>query len=152
MNYSIKYLCFLVTLLLIVGCNKEPEVYSLERPDDQMKLTASTSSIVLEKSKENEEALIFTWNKANDRGEGTQLKYLFRMYMVENNDNETELYEIPADQYSISFTHRQLNDILKGWGTSLDNSITIEAEVIAQVVSDENYYLPELSKTTLDSM
>lgn len=150
MNYSIKYLCFLVTLLLIVGCNKEPEVYSLERPDDQMKLTASTSSIVLEKSKENEEALIFTWNKANDRGEGTQLKYLFRMYMVENNDNETELYEIPADQYSISFTHRQLNDILKGWGTSLDNSITIEAEVIAQVVSDENYYLPELSKTTLD--
>lgn len=150
MNCSFKYLCFLVTLLLIASCNKEPEMYSLERPDDKMKLTASVTDLILEKAKENEDALTFTWNKANDRGEGTQIKYLFRMYMVENKENETDLYEIPAEQYSISFTHRQLNDILKGWGASSDNSITIEAEVIAQVVSDKEYYLPELSKTTID--
>lgn len=104
----------------------------------------------MDKAKENENAVTFSWNKATNRGDGTEIKYVFRMYMVENKDNVTDLYEIPADQYSISFTHKQLNDILKAWGASTDNKITVEAEVIAQVVSEKQFYMPELSKTTME--
>lgn len=150
MNNIVKHLYFIVTLLLLAGCNKEPELYKLEAPADQMKITASVSEIILDKAKESENALTFSWNKAMDRGEGTEIKYIFRMYMVENNVNVTDLYEIPADQYSISFTHRQLNDILKGWGASAGNATTVEAEIIAQVVSESKYYKPELSKVTVD--
>lgn len=150
MNNIIKHLYFLVILLLLASCNKEPELFTLEAPADQMKITASVSDLVLDKAKENENAVTFSWNKATNRGDGTEIKYVFRMYMVENKDNVTDLYEIPADQYSISFTHKQLNDILKAWGASTDNKITVEAEVIAQVVSEKQFYMPELSKTTME--
>ena len=150
MNSIIKYLYFSLAILLMTGCNKEPDMFKMEAPEDRMKIAASSSDIVLEEAKEAEDAVTFTWNKATDRGLGTSIQYVFRMYMVENKNNQTDLYEIPADEYSISFTHRELNEILKKWGASAGNNTTVEAEVIANVVSDKQYYKPELSKTTID--
>lgn len=46
MNNIIKHLYFLVILLLLASCNKEPELFTLEAPADQMKITASVSDLV----------------------------------------------------------------------------------------------------------
>lgn len=40
------------------------------------------------------------------------ITYFFRMYMADLHSNVTDLYEIESEERSISFTHKELNDIL----------------------------------------
>lgn len=150
MNNIIKQACLLCLLLLAVSCNKDPEYYTLETPADQMFLKASSADITLGKDKEQEVAVTFTWNEAASRGADTNITYFFKMWMSELSSNVTELYEIPLGERSISFTHGELNDILTEWGMGSGDKVTIEAEVIAQVNSSEQYLKPELSKTKLN--
>ena len=150
MKTILKYTGLLCLLLGMASCNEEQEYYTLKVPADQMFLTASSTDIVLTKPQEAETAVTFTWNEATNRGEGTSITYLFRMWMVEQTTNVSETFEIPAGERSISFTHLQLNDILAEWNITPGDVTTIEAEVIAQVNCDTQYMKPELSTTRLD--
>lgn len=150
MKTLLKYTGLLCLLLGFASCNEEQEYYTLEVPEDQMHLTASSTDIVLTKAQETETAVTFTWNEATNRGEGTSITYLFRMWMVEQPDNVTEAFEVPEGERSISFTHLQLNDMLANWNMTPGDVTTIEAEVIAQVNSETQYMKPELSTTRLN--
>ena len=132
MKTILKYTGLLCLLLGMASCNEEQEYYTLEVPADQMFLTASSTDIVLTKPQEAETAVTFTWNEATNRGEGTSITYLFRMWMVEQTTNVTETIEVPEGERSISFTHSELNDILAEWNMTPGDVTTVEAEVIAQ--------------------
>lgn len=152
MNKIVKQAGLLCLLWIVASCNKAPEYYTLETPVDQMFLKASSTDITLEKAKEQESAVTFTWEEASDRGADAKITYFLRMYMVELNTNVTQLYEVEKGERSISFTHTELNDILIGWGMKAGEKVTIEAEVIAQVSSSDKYRKPELSKTRLNAV
>ena len=65
-----KLICLLFLMSIAASCNKDPEYYALETPVDQMLLKASSTEITLEKEKENEVAVLFTWDAAAQlRGE-----------------------------------------------------------------------------------
>lgn len=146
-----KLICLLFLMSIVASCNKDPEYYTLETPVDQMLLKASSSEITLEKEKENETAVTFTWDAAAQRGgANATITYFFRMYMADLHSNVTDLYEIESEEHSISFTHKELNDILASWSILPGDKVTIEAEVIGQVNSSVEYVKPELSKTQLD--
>ena len=146
-----KLICLLFLMLIVASCNKDPEYYTLETPADQMLLRTSSADLTLEKEKENETAITFTWNAAAQRGGAdANIAYFFRMYMADLHSNVTSLYEIEAGERSISFTHNELNDILASWSILPGDKVTIEAEVIAQVNSSAQYLKPELSKTQFD--
>ena len=146
-----KLICLLFLVSIVASCNKDPEYYTLETPADQMLLKASSTELTLEKEKENETAVTFTWNAAAQRGGAdASIAYFFRMYMADLHSNVTSLYEIEAGERSISFTHNELNDILASWSILPGDKVTIEAEVIAQVNSSAQYLKPELSKTQFD--
>lgn len=70
--------------------------------------------------------------------------------MADLHSNVTDLYEIESEERSISFTHKELNDILASWSILPGDKVTIEAEVIGQVNSSVEYLKPELSKTQLN--
>ncbi len=145
-----KLICLLFLASIVASCNKDPEYYTLETPADQMLLKTSSADLTLEKEKENETAVTFTWNAAAQRGADASIAYFFRMYMADLHSNVTSLFEIEAGERSISFTHNELNDILASWSILPGDKVTIEAEVIAQVNSSAQYLKPELSKTQLD--
>ena len=146
-----KLICLLFLASIVASCNKDPEYYTLETPADQMLLRTSSADLTLEKEKENETAITFTWNAAAQRGGAdANIAYFFRMYMADLHSNVTSLYEIEAGERSISFTHNELNDILASWSILPGDKVTIEAEVIAQVNSSAQYLKPELSKTQFD--
>lgn len=146
-----KLVGLLFLMSIVASCNKDPEFYTLETPVDQMLLKASSTEINLEKERENEAAVTFTWNTAAQRGDtDARITYFFRMYMADLHSNITTLYEIEEGKTSISFTHNELNDILASWSILPGDNTTIEAEVIAQVNSSVQYLKPELSKTQLD--
>lgn len=138
-------------MLIVASCNKESEHYTLENPVDQMLIKASSSDITLEKEKENEIAVTFAWDAAAQRGGAdASIRYFFRMYMSDLHSNVTNVYEIEEGERSISFKHKELNDILASWGILPGDKVTIEAEVIAKVNSPAEYVKPELSKIQLD--
>ena len=62
---------FLFLLSALIGCNSDPEYYSLDVPGDQMKLQASSDSMVLERANADKEAFKFTHgNKSKIMVEG----------------------------------------------------------------------------------
>ncbi|MDD3322628.1 MAG: SusF/SusE family outer membrane protein [Paludibacter sp.] len=145
MRRSIKYLVISISLL-IVGCNEEMKFFSLMSPPDTMKVTVSTDEIELNQDKRDSIALTFSWGDAANRGAGTELTYYLKVDVADNNfETAIPKIEIPAGLRSISFTHKELNDMLMGWNITSDKSTKLSAEVIA-VVSKSNVYMkPEIS-------
>lgn len=148
MNTIIKQLYGLLAVLLFMGsCNSDPEYYTLDTPIDQMKIRASATELTLQKTDEAKEAVTFSWNRAADRGEGTGLVYYFRMYHTEMDSLKSDLIRLDEDQSSITWTVRQLNNLLSEWNIVPGERLTIEAEVIASVEVSSFYMKPEISKT-----
>lgn len=140
-----KILCLIPALLIgLSGCNKEPELYTLPVPDDQMKVTPSVTDIVLERTNAADEAVTFTWGEATDRGKDTKIAYYFRLYQTVNKDNASELIKVEGER-KITWTVRQLNDLLASWGLLPGDTYSVTAEVIAQVPVSYEYMKPELS-------
>lgn len=140
-----KILCLIPALLIgLSGCNKEPELYSLPVPDDQMKVTPSVTDIVLERTNAANEAVTFTWGEATDRGKDTKIAYYFRLYQTVNKDNASELIKVEGER-KVTWTVRQLNDLLASWGLLPGDTYSVTAEVIAQVPVSYEYMKPELS-------
>ncbi|TWV11286.1 hypothetical protein FQ707_11420 [Bacteroidaceae bacterium HV4-6-C5C] len=141
------YLClFLLLLPFVTGCNSDPEYYTLNSPDDQMKLTTSADSLVLERVDADKQVVTFTWNEATDRGADTKLSYYFRLYQADNKSNQSELIKIEPGAHSISWTAREINDLLTSWNVGVGNVTTVVGEVLAEVTASKKYLKPEISK------
>lgn len=151
MKINIKKQLYLLLFLIPVfaGCNKEPDYYTLNAPNDQMKVTASSDSITLERAYQDKEAVNFTWNEAANRGSDTQMTYYFRLYNADAKDQVSELVKIDAGTRSISWTNRQINDLLASWGFNPGDKVNLVGEVIANVVASKTYMKPETSKVQI---
>ena len=147
MSKIIKNIFLPLALILMLGsCNEDPEYYTLDVPADQMKITASAEKVILNKVDESKEAITFTWNKATDRGSNIQLVYYFRLYHAEMSDLQSELIRLDDNANSITWTVRQLNNVLHSWSISPDEEVPIVAEVLAVPENSPQYMKPEISK------
>ena len=146
MNNTIKYIT-LALLLVFTACEDDTVRHTLETPPDTMRLSVSPENIVLDQDKKEEKAVTFTWSNASNRGEGTELTYYFKMD-VANNNFETSIakVEIPAGTREITFTHKDMNNLLAGWKVQLGTPVALEAEIIAEVSKSDVYLKPEISK------
>ena len=140
-----KILCLIPAFLIVLsGCNKQPELYTLAVPDDQMKVTPSATDVVLLQENALEEAVSFTWGEATDRGEGTKIVYYFRLYQTMNPENATELVKVEGER-KVTWQVAHLNELLISWGLLPGDTHSVTAEVIAQVPVSSVYMKPELS-------
>lgn len=140
----------LTILLLTAGCNNDPEYYTLETPPDQMKIAASSEKVILQKSEEAQAAITFTWNKAADRGSDVDLVYYLRLVHADMRDLQSELIKVGKDAFSVTWTVRELNNLLHAWNITPGTEVTIEAELYAAVENSTKYMKPEMSKTRFD--
>lgn len=148
MNKIIKQIFLPLILVLLMGsCNDDVKYYTLDIPSDKMKLSASSDSLILEKVDESKEAVTFTWNDATDRGAGTRIVYYFRLYHAEMTNLESELIKIDEGTRSITWSVRELNNLLHSWNIAPGEEVPVEAEILAVVESSSQYMKPEVSKT-----
>jgi hypothetical protein len=148
MNKMIKQTVLpFIMALLMVGCNEEAEYFTLESPADQMKIMASTDKVVLQRSEEAEEALTFSWDKAADRGPDVDVVYHLRLGHAEMKDLKSELIRVGSDTFSLTWTVRELNNLLQAWGITPGDEVPIEAELYAVVENSAKYMKPEVSTT-----
>jgi hypothetical protein len=134
----------------MAGCNKDAEYFTLESPADQMKITASAEDVVLQKAEETETAITFNWAKATDRGPDVELVYYIRLVHAEMKDLQSELIKIGSETFSMSWTNRELNNLLHAWNITPGNQVPILVELFAAVENSEVYMMPEVSKTTFN--
>lgn len=131
--------------LLLGSCNKEPEYYTLETPPDQMHLKASDENIILQRVDETKAAITFNWDEATDRGANVEVVYYFRLYHAAMKNLVSELIKLDKDTRSVTFTVRELNNLLNSWNISPDQEVRLEAEVLAVVEESPEYMKPEKS-------
>ena len=102
--YQIMGLCSI--LGVATACNEDPEYFTLDEQPDEMHIVASTDKLVLDKGKEDETAITFTWDAASSPVNETDLvTYSLRLYATANKSaNNTDFYELDTDRKK-SFTH-----------------------------------------------
>lgn len=135
----------LMLTLLLGSCNKEPEYYTLETPPDQMHLKASDENIILQRVDETKGAITFSWDEATNRGNNVEVVYYFRLYHAAMKNLVSELIKLDKDTRSVTFTVRELNNLLNSWNVSPDEEVRLEAEVLAVVEDSPEYMKPEKS-------
>lgn len=143
---KVKYhiLFLLLTGLFAQACNtnepKEPE-------RNDLKITASAESIVLDGDNISEKALTFSWNKATSLGDEYTFSYLFQVDIADNDFATATDYVTLGEDGSYSFTNAELYDlIVEKWGQVAGAQIAIEARIAAKVDGPKFVY-PEIATT-----
>lgn len=147
---KLAFLPFMISLLMFGCSEEETEQFTLESPPDQMNISASSDNLVLDREEENQDAITFTWNEAADRGPDTEVVYQFRLGHAEMEDLKSELITLGNDANSITWTVRELNNLLAAWEILPGEEVPVEAELFATVVESPEYMKPEISKTTFN--
>lgn len=149
MKKLISCIFLLSIMLLYISCNDDTyNHFTLKTPPDTMELTASRDTIVLNEDLDGEVALTFEWKEGAYRGEGTEITYYFKMDIA-NNDFKTSIPKIEMEpgQRSISFKHKELNDLITAtWKMQPGDDVDLEAEIIADVTTYPQFIKPEISK------
>ncbi|MDD3077647.1 MAG: SusF/SusE family outer membrane protein [Paludibacter sp.] len=150
MKNMIKNILIILTILM-VSCQEISDMYTLKSPEDTMHLSVSAADILLNQDLKNQVAVTFTWNTAADRGSGTELTYYFKMDITGNNfETSIDKIEIPEGQNSISFTNKEMNDLLAGWDIEAGQTVQLTAEIIAEASNSTVYMKPEISTADLN--
>ena len=141
--YQIMGLCSI--LGVATACNEDPEYFTLDEQPDEMHIVASTDKLVLDKGKEDETAITFTWDAASSPVNETDLvTYSLRLYATANKSaNNTDFYELDTDRKK-SFTHDELNAIIGTWVLP-GQEVKVTAQVVCTVHNADKYIKPESS-------
>ena len=141
--YQIMGLCSI--LGVATACNEDPEYFTLDEQPDEMHIVASTDKLVLDKGKEDETAITFTWDATSSPVNETDLvTYSLRLYATANKSaNNTDFYELDTDRKK-SFTHDELNAIIGTWVLP-GQEVKVTAQVVCTVHNADKYIKPESS-------
>lgn len=141
--YQIIGLCSL--LGAATACNEDPEYFTLADQPDEMHIVASTDKLVLDRGKEDEIAITFSWDAAHSPVNATDLvSYSLRLYVTANKTaNTTDFFELGSDLKK-SFTHDELNSIVGTWVLP-GQEVKVTAQVVATVHNEDKYIKPASS-------
>lgn len=146
MKKTIYYL-LLSTCLLMVGCKHESQYVVVPQPDDTMHLRASADTTTLNAKQKDEVAITLQWEWPALQYGATSYDYSFKLDVADNSFQTSIPKMALAGDHQLTFTHKQLNDWLEGWGIKAGQPVLLEAELIATLRGTEHYVKPMISKT-----
>ncbi|MBQ7457874.1 MAG: SusF/SusE family outer membrane protein [Bacteroidales bacterium] len=130
-----------LTLLAITGCNKpvDPDNPTSSGKDNTpITLTASTTTPVMDRDHQNDEALTLSWNATTNLGTGARIEY---SVLVDLKGGKFETgYEVNlgTNVTSLSLTAMELNTIAKeDFGLENDQTTELDICVYATIKSNE---------------
>lgn len=146
-----KYIYSLCTILMmvLVGCKKESVRIEIPQLEDQMHLSAPAETVFLNARDKDAVAVTFRWTWPELQYDATSYDYAFKMDVADNQFATSIPKMALAGDNSLSFTHKELNDWLEGWGAKAGQMMTLEAELIATPRGTKEYVKPMVSITRL---
>lgn len=114
-----------------------------------LQLTASTDTLELLESNENDIALTFSWNKGIDRPAYDTVSYIFRLDLSSGDFTKTSTTPDTIDTFEKSYTTLELNDLLlEKWNIHPGEATILKARVVGKVDGPQFVY-PEIATTSL---
>ena len=114
-----------------------------------MHLSGPTETVVLSAREKDEVAVTFRWTWPELQYGATSYDYAFKMDVADNQFATSIPKMALAGDNNLSFTHKELNDWLEGWGAKAGQVMTLEAELIATPRGTKEYIKPMISVTQL---
>ncbi len=143
-----KYAGILASVMAaVMGCNREPDLYNPQAPEDQMHVRASVASVVLLEENADQTAVTFTWDAAYNHGPGYTVEYNITFRHADMPDRFFTEPVVVAGDRSYSLTVDELNRLLARWEVVPGISAPVEVEILA-AVDGPKFQMPEISKTT----
>ncbi|HJD75245.1 MAG TPA: SusF/SusE family outer membrane protein [Bacteroides reticulotermitis] len=140
------YFLLVILFSFLVSCQDESMYHDITRPDDTMHLQVSAESIELNQELGREDAVTFSWNAVTNVDRDAKVTYYFKMDIADNDFvSSIDKIKVPEGSNSLSFTHKKLNALLGSWKVEAGESVTLEAEIIAEIEGTSQYVKPELS-------
>jgi hypothetical protein len=131
-----NYLFIIASLLLTYSCKKDADQYDLHNGAFAGNaLTASVPNAVLTAAKENDTAVVFTWQAA-DYGKQPVVTYILQLAMPADTANNWALaknYPIGSSDKRLPFLVKDLNNLLNGMGLAPGVASTIAVRVQADL-------------------
>ena len=140
--YNISLICAMCAVL--TSCNKDPEYFSLPYNADEMHVRCSVEDIVLDKSKGNQSAVTFSWDKATSPVSASDVvTYKLCIYPSAQKDQKSA-YLDAGTNLSLTLTHDELNSMVARWVLP-GQSVRLTAQVVSAVNNETRYVRPEVS-------
>ena len=136
--------------LFAVACDDgaDKNYIHMDRPADELKLTANADTLVLTAEQGNETALSFSWNSVEAPAPTAGVKYIFRMGVTGTQYAQgTEFIETPDCQ--INYGADDLNDLIASWGVPAGTTTELDVQVVAQYPDTVKYHMPMLSEMSI---
>ena len=138
---------YLFTILSILwACKSEDPYATINQPEDQMHLQVSPSPVVLNPQLRDEVAATFTWTWPELQYGAESYVCAFKMDIADNQFKTAIPKMTIANDNQLTFTHKELNDLLADWGIVAGQSAQLEAELIAEFKGTDVYVKPMISK------
>lgn len=132
---SIKSLGLLLMMGLAWSCKKEGVVYEVGEGAFSGSLSASPSTVVLEKAKENETAVTFNWQAASF-GENTVVAYTLQLAKPADTTGgwaSAKTFPVGSKVTSYAFITKDLNNLLTTMGLPAGSASELVVRVKAEV-------------------
>ena len=145
-----KYIGLMLLPLFAVACDDgaDKNYIHMDRPADELKLTANADTLVLTAEQGNETALSFSWNSVEAPSETAGVKYIFRMGVSGTQFKQgIDFIEVP--ECEVNYGADDLNDLIASWGVTSGTTTELDVQVVAQYPNTVKYHMPMLSQKSI---
>lgn len=141
-----KVLSLILLLLTLWACKPKSQYITIDQPQDQMCLQVNPQNVVLVPQRINDVAATFSWTWPELQYGATSYEYFFKMDIADNQFQTSIPKMAISDNNQLTFTHKELNNMLEQWGATAGQPVQLEAELIANLKGTEKYIKPMISK------
>ncbi len=130
MKNIVNYLLLLVGLsTLVIACDKADSLSYYDK-GNAPELTASTNTITTDPADSNNTVLTLAWTDPNYATDSSSVKYLVQMDSSGRNFTKPHTVEVTGEN-NVSFTGKEINDILLGFGFEFGVSYNVDVRVVS---------------------
>lgn len=133
---NIIYICFIL-LSFVTFSSCEDDLNELNKGDVALSVSVSNTDTLTE-SDATATGITFTWTSGSNKGTGAAISYALEIAKAGTNFVKEYYVDLGQDVYSLSYTQKQLNELLLNeLSASVDISANYEARITAIVANDQ---------------
>lgn len=119
-------------LFVVLNACMETDIdHSKSNIDFSMDLSTTSDDITLNENNANDVALAIDWTAATDKGSDYILEYQYELSLVGADASNSISEYVDGNVFERSYTNKELQDILVGWGVPTDTKCQVQAKVTA---------------------
>lgn len=145
MKYTIKYLFFAAILAgIVTGCDKK-DVLAFYKTGTAPVLSSSVTALAAAPADSTKPVITFSWTNPGYATDSSTVKYILEMDSAGRNFSRAVKREVTGVR-STSFTGKQINEILIGYGFTIGTAYDVEIRLTSSYANNNDLYVSNTLK------